>query len=163
MVTYVYERSRAQLRAAAAHYVGDEAEDVVQDAFVSALRYGNSFRGEATPLTWLYRIVMNTSIDHCRRRSRREHASLCSTNRPTIVNAAFDDTLALRTALRLLTPEQCRVFVMYDVLGHTHNEIARLLAIPLGTSKSRLSEARRRLRKGLSEPLPFERGTTAAW
>jgi RNA polymerase sigma-70 factor (ECF subfamily) len=149
-VTYVYEQSRRQLRAVAARYVGDDAEDVVQDAFVSALRYGNSFRGESAPLTWLYRIVTNTSIDHCRRRTRRERASLGDATRPIGADASFEESLALRTALRRLTPEQCRVFVMYDVLGHTHVEIARLLAIPLGTSKSRLSEARRRLRSALS-------------
>ena len=148
-VTDVYEQSRRQLRAAAARYVGDDAEDVVQDAFVSALRYGDSFRGDSAPLTWLYRIVMNTSIDHCRRRRRREHAALYDAC-PVRADAALDESLALRTALRQLTPEQCRVFVMYDVLGHTHVEIARLLAIPLGTSKSRLSEARRRMRKVLS-------------
>lgn len=148
-VTNVYEQSRRQLRAVAARYVGDEAEDVVQDAFVSALRYGNSFRGDSAPLTWLYRIVMNASLDHCRRRSRREHAVL-GARRRAMADAALDESLALRTALRQLTPEQCRVFVMYDVLGHTHVEIARLLAIPLGTSKSRLSEARRRMRRALS-------------
>ena len=149
-VTDVYEQSRRQLRAVAARYVGDDAEDVVQDAFVSALRYGNGFRGDSAPLTWLYRIVMNTSIDHCRRRSRREHAAIRDARRRMMVDAALDESLALRTAFRELTPEQCRVFVMYDVLGHTHVEIARLLAIPLGTSKSRLAEARRRLRKVLS-------------
>jgi RNA polymerase sigma-70 factor (ECF subfamily) len=102
------------------------------------------------PLTWLYRIVTNTSIDHCRRRSRREGAALGEAHRPVAAAAALEESLALRTAVRRLTPEQCRVFVMYDVLGHTHVEIARLLAIPLGTSKSRLAEARRRLREALS-------------
>ena len=149
-VAHVYEESRGRLRAVAARYVGDDAEDVVQDAFVSALRYGNSFRGDALPLTWLYRIVMNTSIDHCRRRSRREHLLLSDAHRPILAGTAVEDTVALQTALRELTTEQCRVFVMYDVLGHTHVEIARRLAIPLGTSKSRLSEARRRLRRALS-------------
>jgi RNA polymerase sigma-70 factor, ECF subfamily len=160
-VTYVYEQSRRQLRAVAARYVGDDAEDVVQDAFVSALRYGNTFRGDSSPLTWLYRIVTNTSIDHCRRRSRREHAAVGDAHRPVVaerwsppsggLRPAFEDALAVRTALRRLTPEQCRVFVMYDVMGHTHVEIARLLAIPLGTSKSRLCEARRRLRRALAD------------
>jgi RNA polymerase sigma-70 factor (ECF subfamily) len=149
-VAYAYEQSRKQLRAVAARYVGDDAEDVVQDAFVSALRYGNTFRGDSAPLTWLYRIVTNRSIDHCRRRNRRDHPALGDALRPARADAAVEESLALRTALRWLTPEQCRVFVMYDVLGHTHVEIARLLAIPLGTSKSRLSEARRRLREALS-------------
>jgi RNA polymerase sigma-70 factor (ECF subfamily) len=150
-VAHVYEESRGRLRAVAARYVGDDADDVVQDAFVSALRYGNSFRGDASPLTWLYRIVTNTSIDHCRRRGRRDQLLLAEGHHPpTPAGAAVEEAFALRTALRELTTEQCRVFVMYEVLGHTHVEIARRLAIPLGTSKSRLSEARRRLRKALA-------------
>lgn len=156
-VMHLYEESRGRLRAVAARYVGDDAEDVVQDAFVSALRYSSSFRGDASPLTWLYRIVMNASIDHCRRRSRREPL-LLDAHRPILAAAAVEETFALRTALRELTTEQCRVLVMYDVLGHTHVEIARRLAIPLGTSKSRLSEARRRLRKALSEGVEDQAG-----
>ena len=94
--------------------------------------------------------MTNTSIDQCRRRSRREHLLPREAHHPILADAVVEEMFALRTALRELTTEQCRVFVMYDVLGHTHVEIARRLAIPLGTSKSRLSEARRRLRKALS-------------
>ena len=70
-----FQRERKRLVRLAYRMLGSfsEAEDVVQDAFVSALCYGGSFRGDATTLTWLYRIVMNTSIDHCRKRGRREH------------------------------------------------------------------------------------------
>lgn len=149
-VVQVYERSRRQLCAVAARYVGDEAEDVVQDAFLSALRSGNGFRGDSAPLTWISRIVVNASIDRCRRRVRRDRAhDTRQMHRPTSATAAHDEAMAIRVALRRLTRNQRRVFVLYDVLGHTHTEIARRLAIPLGTSKRRLGDARRRLRQAL--------------
>ena len=149
-VVQVYERSRRQLCAVAARYVGDEAEDVVQDAFLRALRSNNGFRGDAAPLTWISRIVVNASIDRCRRRVRRERAhDTQQRHRPTAARAAYDDGMAMRAALRRLTRNQRRVFVLYDVLGHTHTEIAQRLSIPLGTSKRRLGDARKRLRQAL--------------
>lgn len=151
---HLYEHSRRQLRAVAARYVGDDADDVVQDAFLNAIRSGKTFRGEAAPLTWLHRIVVNASINHCRRRRRWDHAHLRAASRPATVNGALEDSLAMRAALHRLTPDQYRVFVLYDVIGHTHNEIARRLAIPQGTSKSRLSDARRRLRETFGEKKP---------
>ena len=148
-VVHLYEQSRRQLRAVAARYVGEEAEDVVQDAFLRALRSGHGFRGEAAPLTWLSRIVVNASLDRCRRRTRWEHAHPRLAHRAASASAAGDSSIAIRTALRRLTRDQRRVFVLFDVLGHTHKEIARRLAIPAGTSKSRLADARRRLREAL--------------
>jgi RNA polymerase sigma-70 factor (ECF subfamily) len=148
-VVHLYEQSRRQLRAVAARYVGEDAEDVVQEAFLRALRSRHGFRGDAAPLTWLSRIVVNASLDRCRRRSRWEHAYPRLAHRSSIANAPVESAVAIRTALRRLTRDQRRVFVLYDVLGHTHNEIARRLAIPPGTSKSRLSDARRRLREAL--------------
>ena len=146
-VAQLYERSQRRLRAVASRYVGDEAEDVVQDAFLKALRCGPAFRGDAAPLTWVSRIVVNASIDRCRRRRRWEHAYPYVAQRRATAGAALEDTFAIRTALRRLTREQRRVFVLYHVLGYTHVEIARRLAIPPGTSKSRLSDACRRLRR----------------
>ena len=142
-LTQLYESSRGQLRAVAARYVGDEAEDIVQEAFVRALRYASAFRGDATPLTWLHRIVVNTSIDHCRRRKRRDPS--CLPPPPVIEDARYEESLAVRHAIGELTPDQRRVFVMYEVIGLTHNEIAASLAIPVGTSKARLSNARTRV------------------
>lgn len=148
-VVHLYEQSRRQLRAVAARYIGDDADDVVQDAFLRALRSGHGFRGDAAPLTWLSRIVVNASLDRCRRRTRWEHAYPRLADRPTMTDAACEDMLAIRTALRQLTRVQRQVFVLYDVLGYTHKEIAHRLAIPAGTSKSRLSDARGRLRTAL--------------
>jgi len=141
-LTQVYERSRAQLRAVAARYVGHDAEDVVQEAFLSALRCGDGFRGQAEPLTWLHRIVVNACINQYRKHKGRRHAYLRHPNRPLTVDAGVEDALALREALRTLTSDQRQVFVMYEVMGFSHNETAQLLAIPVGTSKWRLSKAR---------------------
>ena len=148
-VVHLYERSQRQLCAVAARYVGDEAEDVVQEAFLRALRWGDGFRGDAAPLTWLSRIVVNACLDRCRKSSRWTQARPRARHHPTLMNATVEETLAMRAALRRLTSVQREVFVLYDVLGHTHKEIAQRLAIPLNTSKSRLSDARRRLREEL--------------
>ena len=149
-VIQAYERSRPQLRAVAARYVGEDAEDVVQEAFLRALRWSGGFRGEAAPLTWLTRIVVNACLDRCRRRSRWTHARPgFVAEHPTVTNATAEKMLAMRRALHRLTPVQREVFLLYDVLGHTHKEIAQRLAIPLNTSKSRLSDARHRMREVL--------------
>ena len=149
LVEHLYERSQRRLRAVAARYVGDDAEDIVQDAFVKALRCRDAFRGDAAPLTWVSRIVVNASIDRCRRRTRWEHAYPRLAPRQAYTTAAFEDSFALRNALRRLSSEQRRVFVLYHVLGYTHHEISRRLSIPTGTSKSRLADARKRLRQAL--------------
>lgn len=146
----LYERSQRQLRAVAARYVGDEADDMVQEAFLRALRWGDGFRGDAAPLTWLSRIVVNACLDRCRKSSRWTQARPgYARHHPTMANAAVEETLAIRRALRRLTSVQREVFILYDILGHSHKEIAQRLSIPLNTSKSRLADARKRLREAL--------------
>jgi RNA polymerase sigma-70 factor (ECF subfamily) len=146
-LTHLYERSRPQLRAVAARYVGHDAEDVVQDAFLSALRSGRAFRGDSAPLTWLHRIVVNNSIGRCRRATLTQ-IPFCDPIRP---RTSVEGTFAIRSALRQLTWDQFHVFVLFEVLGHTHNEIASKLGIPLGTSKWYLANARQRLQELLSD------------
>jgi RNA polymerase sigma factor (sigma-70 family) len=102
-LTHLYERFRPQLRAVAARYVGNDAEDVVQDAFLSALSSGHAFRGDSAPLTWLHRVVVNHSLGRCRKRAIRARAPLRHANRPK--QASVEETFALRVALRKLTWE----------------------------------------------------------
>ena len=143
-----YETCRQRLCLTAARYVGHDAEDVVQDAFLRAFRFGAAFRGDSAPLTWLHRIVVNESINHYRKRARRERADLFSANRRRMASS-FEDTLAVRRALRALPPDEYRVFVMYELIGRSHREIAALLSIPVGTSKWRLARARAHLQETL--------------
>ncbi|MGH9241940.1 MAG: RNA polymerase sigma factor [Vicinamibacterales bacterium] len=147
----LYERRGRSLRAVAARYVGDDAEDVVQDAFMSALCSAGGFRGDAAPLTWVHRIVRNASIDYYRKRIRREDLDRRRPDGPISGRLSVERVFAIRTALRELTKDQYRVLVMYDLIGYTHTEIAERLNIPSGTSRSRLSEARRRLQEELSQ------------
>jgi RNA polymerase sigma-70 factor (ECF subfamily) len=146
---HLYETSRRQLCATAARYAGHDAEDIVQEAFLRAIRFGQAFRGDSAPLTWLHRIVVNESIDYCRKRARRERADLLAANhRPRVTS--FDDAIAVRRALGTLSVNEYRVFVMYELIGRSHREIAALLSIPVGTSKWRLARARARLQQKLS-------------
>ena len=114
----------------------------MQDAFVSALCSAREFRRDAAPLTWVHRIVRNAAIDRYRKRVRREELDGRFPDRH-LRGPSTDIAFAVRAALGDLTTDQRRIFVMYDVIGFTHNEIAKRLSIPSGTSKSRLSEARR--------------------
>jgi RNA polymerase sigma-70 factor (ECF subfamily) len=149
-VAHLYEHSQRQLRGVAARYVGDEAEDVVQEAFLRALRWGDGFRGDSAPLTWIGRIVVNACLDRCRKKGRwTQVRPRYVRQQPTMTNATGEKAIAMRRALQQLTSAQREVFVLYDVLGLTHKEIADRLAIPLNTSKSRLSDARKRLREAL--------------
>jgi RNA polymerase sigma-70 factor (ECF subfamily) len=134
-----------------------EADDVVQDAMLRALRRRGSYRGEAAPSTWLHAIVRNAGLDAGRRNRRRPampleehhiHILPARAARPS----SLVDRYTIRVALARLAPVLRDVCVLYDVLGYTHVEIAVRLGIPIGTSKSRLAAGRRQLRRLLETP-----------
>lgn len=141
-------RARAQLCRVAARYVGDEAEDMVQEAFVRALQRPQSFRQESSALTWVARIVINASIDEWRRRRRQSRLALRAEAAPSTTDLPCE-RLMLGRALRVLPADERRLCILFDVLGYSHREIASTLDMPVGTSKSKLSTARRRLRAEL--------------
>ena len=145
----LYDTSRRQLRLVAARYAARDTEDVVQDAFLAALSARETFRGQSAPLTWLHRIVVNAAITHYRKRSRRQSADRF-VEAPRIV-PSHEDSLAVRRALRELPVQGYRVLVMYELMGHTHKEIATRLSIPVGTSKWRLAQARGLLQGSLAD------------
>src|SRR4026209_387882 len=124
----VYQHSRDRLLAVASRYADRDAEDIVQDAFVRALRHGDEFRSEAAPLTWLHRIVVNACLDHRRRNHRRQAAlSLLNLPRRDVLLPVAAEALSVRQTLSLLHPTQVRILVLYEVAGYTHREIAELL------------------------------------
>jgi RNA polymerase sigma-70 factor (ECF subfamily) len=152
-----YVRSYGQLRNVAARLVRrEDAEDMVQEAYLRALTYGERFRGEARPSTWVHRILVNVCLDVRRYRQRRgvqlglEDLKVRPRGRHWY---RLVDRHALRAALASLQSSEREVCVMYDVMGYTHPEIARRLGIPVGTSKGRLCTARRRLRRLLGSDL----------
>jgi RNA polymerase sigma-70 factor, ECF subfamily len=134
-----------------------DAEDAVQDAFLRAYRNREGFRSDAALWTWVYRILLNACYDIGRRRAGR------SAEQPLDADPAFDIPapgkdhplrIALQQALGELSPIYRDVFLLCEVEGYTHREVAGILEIPEGTSKGRLFEARRQLKDMLRATRP---------
>jgi RNA polymerase sigma-70 factor (ECF subfamily) len=135
-----------------------EAEDLLQDVFLNAHRKLGGFRGESSLGTWLYRMAVNHCLDYLRGRHARMAKATASldaedavepmTAVPVVPEAV--NRIDLERAIAQL-PDGCRTaFVLHDVEGFEHNEIARLLGISEGTSKSQVHKARMKLRGLLS-------------
>lgn len=141
-----------------------EAEDLTQDAFLQLFRKIHTFRGESGFSTWLHRLTVNVVLMHFR---RRKHAELSldesrdtanETAKPPIDVATQDlrlngliDRVNLGRALNQLPNGYRQMFLLHDVEGYEHNEIAELLGCSVGNSKSQLHKARLKLRQLLHE------------
>jgi RNA polymerase sigma-70 factor (ECF subfamily) len=132
----------------------DEAEDLLQEAFLQAHRKLRSFRGESSLGTWLYRLAMNLCLDHLRGKQVRMGRVTDSLDAETAAEPASPapavplavNRVDLDRAIARL-PEGCRaVFLLHDVEGFDHREVARILGISEGTSKSQVHKARVKLR-----------------
>lgn len=143
MIEDLYQQSRSRLQSVAARYVGQDAEDLVHDAFVKVLHSAETFRGESRPTTWLHQIVVNACVDHCRRRSRRKESRVPSTD---VIKSRLTVCVALKEAILGLSHDERRSYILHDLLGYTHREIEERYGIPIGTSKSRVWRAHRNLR-----------------
>lgn len=142
-----------------------DAEDLVQETFLRAYQGLPNFDGRASLGTWLYRIATNLCIDHQRRRARRvptvSYSALeDSEGEPTEwdfpdhqtlnpLDAALSRELeaVVEEAIQQLSPKLRTVLLLYDVEELSYKEIARVLRIPMGTVKSRLSHARAQIQK----------------
>lgn len=126
-----------------------EAEDVVQEVWVRAVRKLGGFRWRSALSTWLVGIVHNLCRERLRSRSRREARESAAAVTALVAAAPGGLRVDLERAIALL-PDGCRaVLMLHDVEGWTHQEISQRLGIAAGTSKSQLSEGRRRLRSWL--------------
>jgi RNA polymerase sigma-70 factor (ECF subfamily) len=131
-----------------------DAEDLLQDIFLSAHRKLESYRGDAALGTWLYRLAMNQILDYVRSRAARAGQLTDGLDDATVLADALGHRLADRAIDRIdleralgELPEGCRAaFVLHDVDGLEHKEIAQVLGIAEGTSKSQVHKARLRLR-----------------
>jgi RNA polymerase sigma-70 factor (ECF subfamily) len=123
-----------------------EAEDLVQESWVRAVRALSSFRAEAALRSWLCGVLVNVR----RGRIKSDWRKVDSLDVEPIADGnGPDDALDLERAIGKL-PEGARdVFVLHDVYGYTHREIAEMLSIAEGTSKSQLTRARALLRRSL--------------
>jgi RNA polymerase sigma-70 factor, ECF subfamily len=132
----------------------EEAEDLAQDTFIQLHKKIGSFRGDSAFTTWLHRMTVNQVLMHFRRRkSRPEYTTEEGETPVQIVQGTENqnkmpvvDKIVLEDAISKLAPGYRAVFVLHDVEGYEHNEVAEMLGISEGTSKSQLHKARLKLR-----------------
>lgn len=145
----LYEQFAGKLYAVSLRYMksGDEAQDVLQDAFMKIFKNLHSFRFDCPLEAWLKRIVINTALKAIQKRGQMPTIDIVD------YHGDFDqnpdnmglENLKMETLIELINqlPEGCRtVFNLYAVEGYKHQEIAELLNITEGTSKSQFSRAR---------------------
>jgi RNA polymerase sigma-70 factor (ECF subfamily) len=132
-----------------------EAEDLTQEVFIQLHRKLGSFRGESAFTTWLHRLTVNQVLMHFRKRSVKselttEDGEMPDSIDPDTINPEampIVDRISLETAIGQLPPGYRTAFVLHDVEGYEHEEIARILGCSPGTSKSQLHKARLKLRR----------------
>lgn len=139
----------------------DEAEEVVQEAFIRAFVKLDTFQRNSQFFTWLYRIAFNTALT--RRRRQRPKVSLDQTRETTGMeladdgeavdeNLLRDERIAMiRSALQQLTEDHRCILVLREMEGHDYEKIAEILCISIGTVRSRLNRARRQLKAQLEK------------
>ena len=132
----------------------DDAEDLLQEVFLQAHRKLAGFRGDSALGTWLYRLTMNHCLDHLRARQVRMNRATESLDEegaeepaaPAPAVPAAVSRLDLERAINMLPDGARAVFLLHDVEGFEHREIAQILGISEGTSKSQVHKARMKLR-----------------
>ena len=132
----------------------EDAADALQEALLSAHRRADSFRGDSAVRSWLHRIVVNSCLDRIRRNQARPSQPL-----DEVVDGGLSDhvdpyhqldtSMLVREAVAALSEEHRQVIVAIDLQGFTVAETAALLAIPVGTVKSRAARGRLRLAESL--------------
>lgn len=129
------------------------AEELTQDIFVRAWQTLRSFRGDSAFSSWLYRLAMNLVLS-VMRSERRQGARFTTTDELSELECANPSStlgtgIDLEQAIRSLPTGARTVFVLHDVEGYKHNEIAKITGLAPGTSKAQLHRARKLLREAL--------------
>lgn len=151
----LYRRHAPRVYATCLRLAADpvRAGEFTQSAFIQAWQRLPSFRGESAFTTWLHRIAVNVALMEFRARGRRE-ARMVPVAEPARLETAPPSRPAglsvdLEQAIAALPPQARAVFVLHDVEGYTHEEIATQMDLEPGTSKSQLHRARQLLREAL--------------
>ena len=152
----LYERYHRRTYSLCLRMTGNqtEAEDLTQEVFIQLFRKIGSFRGDSAFSTWLHRLTVNQVLMHFRRRSVKNEKTSEDGEIPEQIVPGTEnqlrmpviDRIALTKAVSELPPGYRNVFILHDVQGYEHEEVARLLKISVGTSKSQLHKARLKLR-----------------
>jgi RNA polymerase sigma-70 factor, ECF subfamily len=134
------------------------AEDLTQEAFLQLFRKIGTFRGESAFSTWLHRMAVNVVLMQLRRKGlpvvpledtmeSEDEAPRKELGAPDASLSSSLDRLQLRRAVETLPPGYRRIFLLHDVEGYEHNEIAEMVGCSIGNSKSQLHKARMKLRE----------------
>ena len=156
----LYDRHVDRIYRLAYRMTGDptQAEDATQDAFIRVFDRLEDYRGEGAFGGWLHRIATTVILGQLRRRKRVRTWEQADDELVQAVGATVPPDPDLRRhldrAVAHLDDNHRLVFVMHDVEGYTHGEIAAAMGTPVGTAKARLSRARGRLREMLLGPGP---------
>lgn len=147
MQQQLYERFAPKMFGICLRYAGgvEEAEDILQEGFIKVFKKIASFRGEGSFEGWVRKIFVNTAIEHFRKKAylqpitEREEDTVDGKHLTVLDTLAEKDIISL---VQKLSPGYRTVFNLYIVEGYTHKEIAEILRISEGTSKSQLSRAK---------------------
>jgi RNA polymerase sigma-70 factor (ECF subfamily) len=162
----IYERYKKSLFNLAYRYTYNPvaAEDLLQDIFVKIFSHIGDVRTQETFVAWMYRVAVNTCYSYLRSRKSESHKSIALSEiegkKEEAVYDGHEESLSkpLDEAIQTL-PERLRaVFLLHDVEGYKHEEIARTLGFTVGTSKSQLFKARLRIRDYLKRRKGFRGG-----
>jgi RNA polymerase sigma-70 factor, ECF subfamily len=155
----LYRMHGARMKNLARNVLGNsvDAEDAVQETFLKVQRSIASFRGQSSFVTWTYRILINTCYDARRSRLRKKEVANDDSEEsprpePRAPGAHPALRMALERALAKLTEHQRNVFLLYEVEGFRHAEIAGMLEMTETASKNTLFQAKKNLRLMLEPP-----------
>jgi RNA polymerase sigma-70 factor, ECF subfamily len=165
----LYRQHSTRLYNLAFRMVGNasDAEDLLQDIFLTVYRKLESFRGASALSTWLYRLGMNVCLDRLRSKAARQDQAT-DTLDERLGNTLGASTLTgvsridLERAISSLPEGSRAAFLLHDVEGFDHTEVGQILGVAEGTSKSQVHKARLRIREYLHQPAPKEARSATA-
>lgn len=156
MQELLYRTYAAKMYGVCLRYCGnpDDANDVIQDGFIKVYTNLPKFRGDGSFEGWMRRIFVNTAIEHFRKKVKVYNVTETQENTLEDPDLNILDTLAQKDILLLvngLSPGYKAVFNLHVIEGYSHKEIAEMLGITEGTSKSQLARAKGVLKKSLEQ------------
>jgi RNA polymerase sigma-70 factor, ECF subfamily len=165
---FLYQLHGRRVYALCLRMVGNpaDAEDLMQEAFLQLFRKIGTFRGESAFSTWLHRMTVNVVLMRLRKKSlptdsleeslepdAENSGPKRDVGAPDLRLSGAVDRVNLERSVEKLPPGYRTVFILHDVQGYEHNEIAEIIGCSVGNSKSQLHKARTRLRELLQEEL----------
>ncbi len=159
----IYRRHSTSLYNLILRMVGNlaDAEDLLQEIFLLAFNKLSSYKGQAALSTWFYRVAVNRCLDYIRSRAARNQSVTDSLDEkegifPAAAGESISERMDLEKAIGQLPHSTRAAFLLFDVEGFEHREVADILGVAEGTSKSLVHRARHRIRDFYKPSRPGE-------